>query len=181
MTAYIDPVAQASEYQALLLGLLGEDDAAEAQGATPATLRALFADAGPLLRSRPEESEWSVFECAAHIVDAEIVYSGRYRWILAHEQPDLPGYDQDLWVDALHASGASTPEELFSIFEPLRAANIALWHRTSVADRARYGMHRERGPESFELSFKLIAGHDRFHTDQARRALEQLRASRAGD
>lgn len=178
MTSYIDPVAQASEYQALLLGLLGEDDAAEVQAATPSALRALFDEAGPLLRSRPEQAEWSVVECAGHIVDAEIVYSGRYRWILAHDKPDLPGYDQDLWVDALHASGQSTPDELFGIFEPLRAANIALWQRTSSADRERYGMHRERGPESFELSFKLIAGHDRFHMDQARRALDQLRARR---
>jgi hypothetical protein len=178
VTAYIDPVAQAADYQALLLSLLGEDDPAQVQAATPATLRQLFTDAGDDLRTRPEDSEWSVFECAAHIVDAEIVYSGRYRWIIAHDQPDLPGYDQDLWVDALHAGGQSTPDELFSIFEPLRAANIALWQRTADADRVRYGMHRERGAESFELSFKLIGGHDRFHTNQARRALEQVRASR---
>jgi hypothetical protein len=180
MTSYIDPVAQASEYQALLLSLLGDDDPADAQASTPGALRVLLADAGDALRLRPEQSEWSVFECAAHIVDAEIVYSGRYRWILAHDRPDLPGYDQDLWVDALHASGQSTPEELFAIFEPLRAANIAVWRRTTDADRARYGMHRERGPESFELSFKLIAGHDRFHMDQARRALQQVRGARRG-
>jgi hypothetical protein len=177
MTAYVDPVAQASEYQALLLGLLDQDDPAVAQAATPRALRALVADAGGLLRTRPEEREWSVFECAGHIVDAEIVYSGRYRWILAHDEPDLPGYDQDLWVDALHARGDTTVDEVFSVFEPLRAANIALWNRTGPDERARYGIHRERGPESFELSFRLIAGHDRFHIDQARRALEQVRAA----
>lgn len=44
-----------------------------------------------------------MFECFGHIVDAEIVYSGRYRWILAHDKPDVPGYDQDLWVDTLPA------------------------------------------------------------------------------
>jgi hypothetical protein len=180
VSAHIDPVAQANEYQALLLSLLADDDAADVQAATPGTLRALFTEAGEALRVRPEQREWSVFECAAHIVDAEIVYSGRYRWILAHDRPDLPGYDQDLWVDSLHAGGQSSPQELFSIFEPLRAANIALWERTGEPDRARYGMHRERGPESFELSFKLIAGHDRFHMDQALRALKQVRASRSG-
>jgi len=180
VSAYVDPVAQATEYQALLLSLLGDDDPADVQAGTPDALHALFADAGEALRVRPEQSEWSVFECAAHIVDAEIVYSGRYRWIVAHDRPDLPGYDQDLWVDSLHAAGQSSPQELFSIFEPLRAANIALWRRTEEADRARYGMHRERGPESFDLSFKLIAGHDRFHMDQARRALEQVRTSGGG-
>jgi hypothetical protein len=32
-------------------------------------------------------------------------------------------------------------------------------------------VHAERGPESYELTFRLIAGHDRFHLAQARRAL----------
>ncbi len=173
---YVDPVAQAAEYQQLLLGLLGTDDPAEVQSGTLAETRRLFTAAGPELRMRPQPREWSVFECVAHIVDAEIVYSGRYRWILAHDQPELPGYDQDLWVDALHADGQTTPDDLFSIFEPLRAANLALWRRTPVEQRVRYGMHRERGPESYELSFKIIAGHDRFHLDQARRTLEQVRA-----
>ncbi|MEX2546167.1 MAG: DinB family protein [Chloroflexota bacterium] len=175
MNVYVDPVAQASEYQQLLLGLLGLDDPAGVQAGTLAEARRLFDAAGPELRTRPEPKEWSVFECFAHIVDAEIVYSGRYRWILAHDKPDLPGYDQDLWVDALHADGQTSPAELFSIFEPLRAANIALWHRTPLELRARYGIHRERGPESYDLSFKIIAGHDRFHLDQARRTLEQVR------
>ena len=176
MDAYVDPVAQAGEYQRLLLSLLGDDDPAEVQSATPAKLRALIADAGALLSRRPERTEWSVLECVAHIVDAEIVYSGRYRWIIAHDAPDLPGYDQDLWVDRLHTPIEETPEQLMAVFEPLRAANISLWQRTTAADRARVGMHRERGPESLELSFRIICGHDRFHFAQAERALEQVRA-----
>ena len=175
MTTYVDPVAQASEYQQLLLGLLGGDDPVEVQSSTPGEVRRLIGQAGADLRTRPEEQEWSVFECVAHIVDAEIVYAGRYRWILAHDEPDLPGYDQDLWVDSLHAHGDDDMDELLSVFEALRAANIALWSRSPTEHRARVGMHRERGPESFELSFKLIAGHDRFHLEQARRTLEQVR------
>lgn len=175
MTTYVDPIAQASEYQQLLLSLLGDDDPAQAQASTPAEIRRVIAQAGTELRTRPEPKEWSVFECVAHIVDAEIVYAGRYRWILAHDRPDLPGYDQDLWVDSLHAHGEDDVDELLSMFDPLRTANIALWNRTAPGLRERYGMHRERGPESFELSFKLIAGHDRFHLDQARRTLEQVR------
>ena len=175
VTDFVDPIAQLNEYQQLLLRHLGDDDPAEVQSGTLAEARRLFAAAGPALRTRPEPREWSVFECIAHIADAEIVYSGRYRWILAHDKPDIPGYDQDLWIDTLHAVGEDSVDELFAVFEPLRAANIALWHRTPVDQRARYGMHSERGPESYELSFKLIAGHDRFHLDQAQRTLEQVR------
>ena len=176
MSTYVDPVAQASEYQQLLLGLLGDHDPAEVQRRTPAELRLLISAAGDKLRTRPQPTEWSVLECVAHICDAELVVGGRYRWILAHDRPDLVPYDQDLWVDRLHAPFAEDPEELLSVFEPLRAANLALWGRTPVADRARYGVHRERGPESYELTFKLLSGHDIFHLDQARRTLEQVRA-----
>ncbi len=35
-------------------------------------------------------------------------------------------------------------------------------------------MHAERGPESFDLCFRMLAGHDRFHLAQAKRALEAV-------
>jgi DinB superfamily len=173
---YVDPVAQPDAYQRLLLGLLGADDPAAVQAATPAALHALLADAGAELRSRPEPKEWSVYECIAHIGDAELVVGGRYRWILAHDQPELLPYDQDLWIDRLH-SGDEGAADLLATFEALRAANLDLWRRTPVAQRSRIGIHRERGPESYELTFKLLAGHDRFHLAQAQRALEAVRAS----
>ena len=42
----------------------------------------------------------------------------------------------------------------------------------SYVDRARFGLHRERGPESYKLTFKLTSGHDLVHTRQARKTLE---------
>lgn len=169
-----DPVADPKAYQDLLIGLVGEDDPAAVQSATPALVRAMVADAGTDLRMRPDAGEWSVLECLAHMADAEMVASGRYRWILAHDEPELIGYDQDLWVDRLHQQ-PEDPEELLAIFEPLRGANLALWARTPAPLRDRVGRHRERGPESYGLTFTLMAGHDRFHLAQARRALNRIR------
>jgi DinB superfamily len=170
-----DPVSDAKGYQDLLVSLVGADDPAEVQAATPSAIRALLAEAGDLADRRPEASEWSVLECVAHVVDAELVASGRYRWILAHDDPPLIGYDQDLWVDRLHHP-VEPIAELLGVFEALRNANLALWQRTPAAHRERVGMHQERGPESYGLTFVLIAGHDRFHLDQAGRALELVRA-----
>lgn len=171
-----DPIDEPKAYQDLLVGLVGDDDPAVVQGATPGQIRALLDEAGADARTRPEPAEWSVLECVAHIADAEIVYAGRYRWILAHDQPELIGYDQDLWVNRLHQP-VEEPAQLLALFEPLRQANLDLWARTPIADRARVGLHRERGPENFALSFTLIAGHDRLHLAQARRALELVRAA----
>jgi hypothetical protein len=173
----IDPVREAAEYQAHLLGLLGDRDAAEVQRQLGPRLASLVRGAGQDLRTRPEPGEWSVVECLGHMVDAEIVYAGRYRWILAHERPPLIGYDQDLWVERLGHQDAD-PEELLGFFDVLREANLALWERTTERERERVGMHAERGPESFDLSFRLIAGHGLFHLAQIDRTLERVRAAR---
>jgi len=172
-----DPISDPKAYQDHLIGLVGDDDPAAVQAGTSQRVRLLLADAGDDAGTRPTEGEWSVLECLAHIVDAEIVAAARYRWILAHDEPELIGYDQDLWVDRLHQP-VEDAEQLLQLFEPLRAANLGLWERNPAEQRDRVGIHRERGPESFGLLFTMIAGHDRFHVAQAERALTSLRDPR---
>ena len=135
-----DPIAQATAYQQSLLAALGDDDPAEAQAQAPAAIRAMLAHAGSHLRVRPAPREWSALLCLAHIADAEVVMTGRYRWTLAHDRPELIGYDQDLWVDNLH-SDEDDPEAVLRQFEVLRAGNIALWRGASDAERARVALH----------------------------------------
>ena len=168
-----DPVTHSADYQEYLVGLIAGDDPAEVQAAGPDAWHELLREAGARVAERPEPDEWSVLECLGHATDAELVASARYRWILAHDEPPLLGYDQDLWVDRLH-HGQDDPEALLETFEALRRANLALWARSSDEDRARVGIHAERGPESYDLTFRMLAGHDRFHLDQARRALAAL-------
>jgi hypothetical protein len=161
----------------MLVGLVGTDDPAAVQAETPTVLRSLVAEAGADLRTRPQPGEWSVLECLAHLVDGELVSAGRVRWILAHDEPELPAYDQDLWIDRLHGP-TDDPEALLTLFETVRWANLDLWARTPSERRTRVGIHRERGRESYELVFNLIAGHDRFHVAQAMRALATVRGVR---
>ena len=169
-----DPVYEAEAYRQSLLAALGDDDPAEAQSQTPAAIRALVREAGSALRDRPAPGEWSALECLGHITDGELVVGARYRWILAHAEPEIIGYDQALWVDRLRHQDDDV-EQLLSLFEALRAANLELWSRLSPADRARVGIHSERGRESIDLMFRLAGGHDRVHLAQARRALEAAR------
>lgn len=172
-----DPVTQGGAYQRLLLSLLGADDPAEVQEATEGRVRSLLTEAGTNLPRRPAPAEWSVLELLGHLVDAEIVMSARFRWTISEDQPPLLGYDQDRWVTGLRHND-DRPEELLASFSALRTANLALWRRSSAIERERVAMHAERGPESYELMFRMIAGHDRFHLEQMRKTLEQLRAPR---
>ena len=169
----VDPVAQPAEYQQLLLGLVGDRDPALVQVGQPDDLAELIAEAGPDLRTRPVPGQWSVLECAGHLLDAEVVYSGRYRWTLAHDEPPMIGYDQNRWVERLHHQD-DDPDELLALFRALRRANLELWRRTPEVERLRAGVHAERGPESYGLSFGLIAGHGILHLAQARRTLETV-------
>jgi DinB superfamily len=174
MTQQFDPVSNPDAYRRSILAALGDDDPVQAQTAAPGYMRDLVADAGALIESRPEPNEWSALECLGHIVDSELIASVRYRWILAEDQPPLVGYEQGLWVSGL-AHGHDDPALLLELFTALRRSNLDLWARRSVEDRARVGIHVERGPESYELTFRLVAGHDRVHLGQARRALDQVR------
>ena len=170
-----DPVDEPKAYQEHLLGLLGNDVPAEVQTGTPAAWRALIEEAADRLRERPQPDEWSVLECLGHAADAEIVYSGRYRWIVAHDEPPLIGYDQALWVQRLRHRD-DDPERLLALLTTLREANLDFWNRSTPQERERVGFYSERGLESLDLSFRLIAGHDRFHLAQARRALDAVKA-----
>ena len=169
-----DPVLEARAYQELLLSLHGADDPAAVQAETLGGLQATITAVGDQLRASPAEGEWSVWGCLAHLVDAELAASGRYRFILTGDRPTLPGYDQDLWVAKTHFVDES-PEQLLAIWQPLRDANLRLWQRSSPGDRDRVGIHQERGPESYDLTFRMLAGHDRFHLDQMRRTVAAVR------
>jgi hypothetical protein len=174
----VDPVAQADAYRHMLLGVLGDRDPADAQAELPDQIAVVLKEAGPRLRTRPAPAEWSVLEVFDHIFDAEVAYAGRYRWILAEDEPSLIGYDQDRWVERLHGPDED-PEEMLALFRALRRSHVRLWARTPSGDRARVGIHSERGPESFDLSFRLIAGHGLFHLGQMRRTLAQVAGTRS--
>ena len=170
-----DPLAAGRAYQTQLLALLGEDDPATVLERTEPLLRSVVHDAASDLRRRPAPAEWSVLELLGHLVDAETVMSGRFRWTVSQDEPPLLGYDQDQWVARLRHND-DQPDELLAVFTALRAANLRLWRRSSADDRQRVAMHAERGPESYELMFRMLAGHDRFHLNQMRDTLRQLRA-----
>ena len=166
-------------YQQELLGWLGDEDPALVQAQTADVLRQLVTDARGLVRSRPAPGEFSVAELVGHLVDAEMVSSTRYRWILAEDEPALPGYEQDDWV-RVSGYADSDPGELIEVFRVVRRTTLELWRRTPPASRSRVGHHSERGPESYDLTFRLVAGHDRLHLDQARRTLQSMKAEGGG-
>ena len=167
-----DPVADPQGYQRELLALLGGDDPAEVLEKTLKRVRELAGGLPEaLLSRRPALTEWSVEELLGHLFDAEIAGSFRARLILAQDDPELVGYDQDAWA----ALTRPPVGELLDAFTALRAANLALIRGTAAADWERSGNHAERGPTSFRLLIQTIAGHDRAHLRQLEQTMEAVR------
>ena len=131
--------------------------------ATPAAIRALVAEAGADLRTRPEPGEWSVLECIGHIADGELVVAGRYAGSWPTTSPRSSATTRRCGSTRLHHE-STTSEALLALFEALRAVQPGPLgtHSRRRIERGS-AIHRERGEESFDLMFRLLGGHDRVH------------------
>jgi len=160
-----DPTA----YIQSLLDLLGERDPVAVLAATPGELRRVVEPVPEADLRKPEApGKWSLVEVAAHLADAEVVYSWRLRLALAEERPTLTGYDQNAWAARFGYAEADLAEVL-GRFDALRAANLQLLRAAAPADWERIAVHAERGDESVRHTAKLYAAHDLVHLRQVER------------
>jgi hypothetical protein len=160
---------QAKAYVARIREALGSRDPLEVLAETPDALRRAVSGLTPAQDGTPERpGKWSVRHVVQHLSDSELVGAFRFRMILAHDAPELPGYDQDLWATRLRYEDADLATALDD-FTALRRANVRLLRRATPADLARVMRHAERGDESLGETFPLYAGHDLVHLAQIRR------------
>jgi hypothetical protein len=90
---------RAAAYQAMLPRALGDDDPAQVQASTPAAVPGRSWPRPADLRTQPEPGEWSSAPMRRpHTLDGSWS-AGRYRWILAQDEPDVVGRDQALGVE----------------------------------------------------------------------------------
>jgi uncharacterized damage-inducible protein DinB len=168
---------QASAYTAAVLGLVGDQDPLTILRETPATLHRLLAETPPEQIREPEApGKWSIGEVLEHLADSDLVWGYRVRMVLAHDRPQLTGYDQDLWADRLRYREADAAESV-ERFSVLRRSNLRLLERLPESDRRRIGMHVERGEESVEHLIRMYAGHDVLHLRQLDRIRQSSRVS----
>jgi hypothetical protein len=161
--------AQIAAYVASLMTALGARDPRQVLGETPEALRQAVAGLSPEQSTRPEApGKWSVQQVVLHLADSELVGGFRFRMVLAHDAPILPGYDQDLWAERLRYQEADL-EAALDDFATLRRSNLRLLDGASAADWERVMRHAERGDESLAQMARLYAGHDRVHLNQIAR------------
>jgi DinB superfamily len=177
MSVFTNPASSAGDharaYIDAVLGLLDDRDPIPVLRQTASALQRTLAELSPTEIHRPEApGKWSIGEVMQHLADSDLVWGYRVRMVLAHDRPQLTGYDQDLWADRLRYRDGDAGEAL-ERFSVLRRSNLSLLERMSESDRRRVGLHVERGEETIEHMIRMYAGHDILHLrqiDRIRRA-----------
>jgi len=157
------------QYKQRLLLLMESKDPRTVQHETAGQLAELIAGVpAENLYKRPAPDKWSVAEILAHLSEAEIGSSWRYRQMIEHDGSVLLSYDQDLW-ESLGAYSSRDAKKSLQLFQLLREANLQMFDRLSPEQWQRYGMHIERGRMSVGDLARLVAGHDINHIEQIRK------------
>ena len=167
---------EAQSYVESILGLLGDRDPLAVLAELPAEVESALAGLPEGLLRQPEApGKWSLVEVVQHLADAELVWGWRLRLVLAHDRPALTGYDQDAWAQRLRYAAAPLDDALDQL-RVLRRIHLRMVRALSAEQRARVGVHSERGEESVEHMMRLYAGHDLAHRRQLRRIRAALGA-----
>ena len=171
-----DATAQADAYVAAILQALGSRDPFEVLAEMPAALRDAVAGLTSEQEATPERpGKWSVRQVVQHLADSELVGAFRFRMVLAHDAPELPGYDQDLWAERLGYQDIDLATSLQD-FSTFRLLNLRLLRRAKPEDMKRVMRHAERGDEPLDHMIKLYAGHDIVHLRQIARIRQTIGA-----
>lgn len=134
-------------------------DSADTLAATVAE----FSDAS--LRARSTPDEWSLAEVLAHLADAEILSSERFRRIIADPEAKIEPLDQTNWAEHLRYSERD-PAIALATFRALRAANVELLRLIPAEAWSRTGHHRIIGPTSLRDQVAIFADHTEEHIAQ---------------
>lgn len=110
---------------------------------------------------RYAEGKWTIKELLLHIIDAERVLSYRALRFARKDSTDLPGFDEDWYVD--HSFANDRPiNDLLKEFSEVRAASLSLFKGFSD-DMLKYSGTANGNPMSVRALGFIISGHALHH------------------
>ena len=165
-------MAETSEqYRTRLASYVEGRDPVAMQREAPATIAQLLRNVpAAKLNAAPAPGKWSITQIVMHLAEDELTSTWRYRQMLEHNTPDLPGFDQDLWA-RLSDYASWDPLDALAMFRLLREANLKMFAQLTPEQWERQGIHVERGKLTVHGLCRHMAAHDINHIGQIRRIL----------
>jgi hypothetical protein len=128
------------------------------------------------LDARPSPGKWSAREMVHHLADSEMTAAVRLRLLVATDNPQILGYNQDDFARRLHYDRPIAAS--LDAFRSARRTTGEIMERMTDADWARAaGTHTEHGRYSAERWLEIYAPHAHTHAEQ----ILVARASSRGD
>jgi len=155
------------------------EEALEMLAQGPQKVRAALAGASDreLTFAEPKPGGWTPAQVATHLMDTEVVYSLRFRKLLAEEDPTLPAFDQNRWAEALLAGRQLN--DVLQTYQRLRKQNLGLRRAAPAGTLDSAGIHPQCGRLTLRDHLIHMADHDSRHAAQIRRIRDAYARSEA--
>jgi uncharacterized damage-inducible protein DinB len=142
--------------------------------AGPAQLRAAVTGLSrQQLQARPIAGKWSTLEVVCHLTDFDPILADRMKRVIAEDNPQLLGADENRFAAALAYHERDLEEEL-TILDRTRSQLARILRTLPETALQRVGIHNERGPLTLERLLTTAINHIPHHVQfihEKRRAL----------
>ena len=138
---------------------------------------AVLADAVSRLSERqldhkPSDGGFSAREVVHHTADSEMTSAIRLRRLVAEDNPEITGYDPDVFAARLHYASRPVQPSLDAV-RAARESTMSILVTLSEVEWERSGTHSEMGEYSIDTWLGVYAEHCHDHADQIRRAAKE--------
>jgi len=110
---------------------------------------------------RYAEGKWTPKEIILHLIDTERVFGYRVLMLVRSENPSLPGFDQDEFVETSQAN-KRTVSSLLDEFKAVRASSISLFESIDEQTLQTIGVANGSNTSVRALG-KIMIGHTLHH------------------
>jgi len=110
---------------------------------------------------RYAEGKWSIRQVVGHLIDSEWVFAYRALRFARGDRTELPGFEENEWVDAAAFDGRRLAD-LLGEYAALRASTIRFLAGLTEEESSRSGV-ANNSPMSVRGIAYVIAGHERHH------------------
>ena len=139
----------------------------------PQEIHAVFAT---LTEAQAEKAyapgKWTLKEMLLHQIDSERVFAYRAMRFARADSQDLPGFDQDTYVDH-SAANARSLASLLAEYDATRAATLALFESFTEEQLDRRGS-ANGGPATVRALLFIVPGHEQHHLNIIRERYQPI-------